>query len=247
MKMTNSKMNCLMLLLFAAWLVTLFPVFTTESEAASTEKKYGDEKKVDPPQAPAKPQTPQEFFLAAIKAFQAGNSHNAEAYCLKAIAMKPRFADAHYLLGKIYLYRAAEKNRLEIRNFGVNSPETNYVRRYLKGREELLRAHSEFDIVVQIQPKAADAWLNLGICEDNLGNDDAGIKAYRKAIELSPLTTIARDAHNNLGLTLQTKGDSKGALKAFQMALRIDPTFSPSRINMKRLIAKFPKLKKEIE
>ncbi len=247
MKILDLKIKSLFFLLVAACLATLFPVFTTASDAASTEKKYGDEKKVDRPQAPARPETPKEFFMAAIEAFQAGNSHNAEAYCLKAIAMKPQFADAHYLLGKIFLYRAAEKNRLEIRNFGVNSPETNYVRRYLKGREELLRAHSEFDIVVQIQPKAADAWLNLGICEDNLGNDDAGIKAYKKAIELGPLTTIARDAHNNLGLTLQTKGDSKGALKAFQMALRIDPTFSPTRINMKRLIAKFPKLKKDIE
>ncbi len=222
------------------------PFGLVKAEAANTESKYGDEKKSDPAITKAKPETPREYFMAAIEAFQAGDSRNAEKHCLQAVSMQPRFADAHYLLGKIYLYRGAEKNRLEIRNFGVDSPEANYVRRYVKGRDELMRARSEFEIVIQIQPKAADAWLNLGICQDNLGNDDAGIKAYRKAIELGPLTTIARDAYNNLGLALQANGDSEAALSAFQKALQIDPTFSPTRINMNRLIGKYPKLKKKL-
>ncbi len=215
--------------------------------AASTEKKYTDPDK-DEEAAPKKePETAREFFLAAIKAFQSGDSRNAELHCQKAVSLESRYSDAHYLLGKIYLYRGAEKNRLEIRDFGIDSPETNYVRRYLKGRDELLRARSEFEIVTQIEPKAADAWLNLGICDDNLGNEEAGIKAYKKAVELGPMTTIARDAYNNLGLAQQAQGDAEAALASFQNALRIDPTFSPTRINLNRLLAKYPKLKKKMK
>ncbi|MCZ7585814.1 MAG: tetratricopeptide repeat protein [Deltaproteobacteria bacterium] len=142
------------------------------------------------------------------------------------------------------MFRGAEKNRLEIRNFGVDSPETNYVKRYIHGRDELALAKSEFEIVTRLNPNIAEAWLNLGIAEDNLGNEDAGVEAYKNAIRMSPQTPIARDAYNNLGLLLQAEGKPEEALEAYQSALAIDPTFSPTRINLNKLTTANPKLKK---
>lgn len=213
------------------------------AHAAKTESKYGP----DPSPTPesSTPQTAQDFFVAAVEAFRKGDSRNAEFSVKQSISMDPRNPDYHYLLGKIFLFRAAEKNRLEIRDYGVDSPETNYVQRYVKGREELELAKSSFEIVTKLQPGAADAWLNLGTCEDNLGNEDAAATAFRHAVSLAPFSTTARDAYNNLGLLYQAANKPAEALSAYEDALRIDPTFTPTRVNLQKLLAKNPKLKKD--
>jgi Tfp pilus assembly protein PilF len=216
------------------------------SEAASTESKYSSPTPANAV-APKEPETAEEFFQAAVEAFRRGDSRAAENDARTAISFDSHVADFHYLLGKIYLYRGAEKNRLEIRNSGADSPETNYVKRYVRGRDELVLAKSEFEVVVRLDPKNAEGWLNLAICDDNLGNEDAGIESYKKAVSVAPYGLTARDAYNNLGLVYQADGKAEDALEAYRSALRIDPTFSATRLNLNRLLAANPKLKKKME
>ncbi|MCC6156619.1 MAG: tetratricopeptide repeat protein [Deltaproteobacteria bacterium] len=212
------------------------------ARAASVESKYG----TTPAPTPevAAPETAADHFAVAVEAFRKGDSRNAEQSVRNALSLDPKNPDYHYLLGKIYLFRAAEKNRLEIRNDGTDSPETKYVKRYVKGREELELAKSSFEVVTKLQAQAADAWLNLGTCEDNLGNEDAAVVAFEQAIRLAPATMTARDANNNLGLLQRSENRPELAYAAFQAALAIDPTFLPARVNVQRLLEKYPKLKK---
>ncbi len=212
------------------------------AQAASVESKYGATP-VPTPEV-ATPETAADHFAIAVEAFRKGDSRNAEQSVRNALSLDPKNPDYHYLLGKIYLFRAAEKNRLEIRNDGTDSPETKYVKRYVKGREELELAKSSFEVVTKLQAHAADAWLNLGTCEDNLGNEDAAVAAFEQAIRLAPATTTARDASNNLGLLHRSENRPELAYAAFQAALAIDPTFLPARVNVQRLLEKYPKLKK---
>ncbi|MCB9479573.1 MAG: tetratricopeptide repeat protein [Deltaproteobacteria bacterium] len=214
-----------------------------EKYAARTESKY--DQTTPTPEPTNEPKTPRDFFELAVKAFRVGDSRNAEIYCQQAINRDKHYADAHYLLGQVYLFRAAEKNRLEIKNSGFESAQNKYVKQYLKGIDELELAKKQFQIVIQLQPKAVDAYLNLGVATDNLGEEEEAKKAYLKAIELKPYSTTARDAHNNLGLIYQTDGDVEKAAEQYREALRIDATFSASRVNLNRLLEKYPKLKKD--
>ncbi|MBZ0272931.1 tetratricopeptide repeat protein [bacterium] len=213
--------------------------------AARTDNKYGKNDPTPAPTPDTRPMTTEEFFGEAVGAFQIGDLRRAEEATRAAISLDPRNPEYHYLLGRVHLYRAAEENRLEIRSWGVEAPASKYVKAYVKGRDRLIAAKNEFETVTKLAPQNASGWLNLGTCQDNLGQEDEAIASYLKAIELSPYSEIARDANNNLGLVYQAEGQKEEALRAYESALRIDPTFAPTRGNMERLLEANPKLKKK--
>ena len=194
-----------------------------------------------PPQASAS--TPQGYFEHARLAFEKNDLDATIFNCRMALSMKSDFVDAHYMLGKAYLFRAAGKNRLSVRDFGLGTPETRYLKQYVKGREDLQQAIKHFEQAVRLVPDDIDAMLNLAIAQDNYGKDNEAIKTYEKTIALDPISTHARDAYNNLGLVYASQENFKQAKKAYEGALKIDPTFSPSKLNLQRLLKIRPEMK----
>lgn len=178
----------------------------------------------------------QEYFLKAHEAFGQNDLDKAILNCRLAISINPDFVDAHYMLGKAYLFNAAKANRLSIRNWGVGSPETRYLRQYVNGRSDLRKAIKHFKIAIKLNPDDNDAYLNLAIAQDNYGQEDEAIKNYNTAITLDPISTQARDAWNNLGLLYVSTNKHKLAIKAYKSALKIDPNFIPAKLNLQRLM-----------
>ena len=188
------------------------------------------------------PKTAEDFFQLAVGRFQLGDLAGAERNARTAMALQNRFLDAHYLLGRVMLFRAAEKNRVLIENRGADSAVLPVTDKWTEGGPELQEATSQFRTVIQLDPTNRDAWLLLATCLDNMGEDDDAINAYQQTINLDPSKPTARDAHNNLGLLLMARKDYKGAKSHFDSALAIDPTFNPSRMNLEKLKKKAPKL-----
>ncbi len=190
------------------------------------------------------PTTPQGFFLQAKNAFEKNDLDAAIFNCRMAISMKPDFIDAHYMLGKAYLIRAAKKNRLPVKTYGISSPETRYLKEYVQGRDDLQNAIKHFKETIRLNPEDIDSMLNLAIAQDNFGKEEEAIKMYETTIKFDPISTHARDAYNNLGLLYSARENFKKAKKCYEESLKIDPNFVPAKMNLQRLINLEPKLKK---
>ena len=189
------------------------------------------------------PTTAQDYFTQAREAFAKNDLDAAIFNGRMAISMKPDFLDAHYMLGKAYLLRAAKANRLAVRDYGMGSPQTRYLKQYVKGRSDLTKAIQQFEAAIALSPKDIDAMLNLAIAQDNLGKEKEAIKTYEKTIELDPVGTHARDAYSNMGLAYASLEKYKKAKASYEAALKIDPTFTPAKLNLQRLMTLKPKLK----
>lgn len=190
----------------------------------------------------ATPKTAEEYFQLAVGCFQLGDLAGAERHVRTSMALQTRFLEAHYLLGRIMLFRAAEKNKVLIENRGSDSSVLPVTEKWKDGEPELQVAASQFRTVIQLDPANRDAWLLLATCLDNMGSDDEAVNAYQQTINLDPIAPTARDAHNNLGLLWMGRKDYKNAKAEFDAALAIDPTFNPARLNMEKLKKKAPKL-----
>jgi Tfp pilus assembly protein PilF len=188
--------------------------------------------------APGKqPETAKDYFDLAVKRFQLGDLAGAERQARTAIALQSKYPEAHYLLGRILLFRAAEKNKLLIENRGSDGSIVPMERKWAAGEAELQEAVGQFRIVIKLDAKNTDAWLLLATTLDNLDQPDEAESAYKQTISLDPLTPNARDAHNNLGLLYQKQKKFKEAKEEYELALSIDPAFGPARLNLDKLKA----------
>jgi protein O-GlcNAc transferase len=83
--------------------------------------------------------------------------------------------------------------------------------------------------VLELRPGFAEAHNNLGVALKDLGQLDAALASYRKAVELKPNYA---EAHNNLGTVLQTLGQPDAALSSYRRAVEIEPDFAEAHFNL---------------
>ena len=133
------------------------------------------------------------------------NDYNAAIPPLqKFIAEKPDVAYAHFQLA--YAYTA------------------------LKQTDE---ARPEYEKCVALDPKMAEAQLNLGILL--LEKDAAAVAPLSKAVELLPSQSRPRYL---LGLAQERSGDMKGAAESFEGATRLDPKDGEALLELGRIYIK---------
>jgi Tfp pilus assembly protein PilF len=194
------------------------------------------------PAATPAPQSAEDFFELAVTRFQNGDLAGSERHLRTAIGLQSRFAEAHYLLARVQVFRAAQKNKLLIENRGTGSAQLPKAGQWTEGHNDLQAAVSECRTVIGLQPSNTDAWLLLATALDNMGQDEEAENAYKQTINLNPASQNARDAHNNYGLLLVTKKRWSEAKGQFDEALALDPAFGPARLNLEKLKEKRPKL-----
>lgn len=188
------------------------------------------------------PQSASNFFELAVERFKAGDLAAAERHVRTVIALENRNAEAQYLLGRILLFKAAQKNKLLIENRGFGSSILPADSVWKEGQNELQEAATQFRIVIRLDPTNASAWLLLATTLDNMGQDEEALNAYKQTINIDPTAPTARDAYNNIGLLYKVQKKYKEAKNAYEAALRIDPTFQPARINLEKLKELKPRL-----
>ena len=90
-------------------------------------------------------------------------------------------------------------------------------------------ASEAFEKVIQINPKYADGFNNLGVVLQNQGKLDEAIKAYKSALSLKPEYA---DAHNNMANALKNQSKLNEAIKAYKKAVNFRPDYPEAYFNM---------------
>ena len=141
----------------------------------------------------------------ARKEIDAQNYQAAIEPLQKVLAEKDDFAYAHFELG--YAYTALEKTK---------------------------EARAEYERALQLDPKMAEAALNLGIL---LLNEEpaAAVRPLEKAVELLPAESRPRVL---LGLAYEKSGESEPAARAYLGALALDPKDGETSMRLARLYAR---------
>ena len=132
---------------------------------------------------------------------------------------------------------ALEKNNFEaeippLQKFIVEKPDVAFAHFQLAYAYTALKrvddAQAEYEKCISLDPKMAEAYLNLGILL--LRKDPAqAVPSLRKAVELLPSQSRPR---NLLGTAQERSGDLQGAAESFDGAANLDPKDIDSLIHL---------------
>ncbi len=90
------------------------------------------------------------------------------------------------------------------------------------------KAISYYKDVIKSDPTCTDAYMNIGICYDHLGDYSSAIDFFDMALELYPLYP---KAWSNKAITYQHMGDIDEALSCFDKAIDLDKNYSLAYYN----------------
>ncbi len=151
----------------------------------------------------------------------------------KSIALNEldRFDEAYECLERITEINPEKKKLLA----GVRKkPEIQRCDKLMEDAEILVadqqyeKAISNYKEVIKSDPTCTDAYMNIGICYDNLGDSSSAIDFFDMALELYPLYP---KAWLNKAITYQHMGDIGDALKCFDKAIDLNKNYSLAYYN----------------
>jgi len=96
-------------------------------------------------------------------------------------------------------------------------------------KAKLQKALQQSDFLLQKFPKSALLYNIQGAIFKGLGQLDASVEAYKKAIDIKP---DYAEAYNNMGVSLREQGTLEEALEAHKKALDINPDYAEAYNNM---------------
>jgi Flp pilus assembly protein TadD len=98
---------------------------------------------------------------------------------------------------------------------------------------DLELAYARIALALEYNPRFTEAWVNLGLVEQQRGHLDLAKRDYVKARDLNP---DLPSPHHALGVLAETTGHTEEAERDYRVALKVDPGFAPARINLARLL-----------
>jgi len=100
-------------------------------------------------------------------------------------------------------------------------------------------AAEEFKMAVEIDPKFADGYYNLGKVYSQIKDYDQALASYKKAIELEP---DSPRYHYNMAIVYGLKGMSADSEREYLAAISLDPYYDKAHNNLGALYVKTDKL-----
>lgn len=95
------------------------------------------------------------------------------------------------------------------------------------------KAKKNYEKALAVHGENATAWANLGLCDDQLGDQAKALECYDKTLEYNPWH---KHALVNKGFMLAKKKRFKEALKCFEEAIQADPDFQVASDNRQRVL-----------
>jgi Flp pilus assembly protein TadD len=92
-------------------------------------------------------------------------------------------------------------------------------------------AYARLGAALEYNPRFTEAWVNLGLVEEQRGNFDLARRDFTKARDLNP---DLPQPHHALGILADAEGHAEFAEKYYRAALKVDPGFAPARVNLAR-------------
>ncbi len=143
--------------------------------------------------------TSQAYFIKGYAYKEKGDSTKAVTQFLKTIEVNPEHFEAYMQLGLMFSNRKS-KNAIDYFNSALN-----------------------------LKPKSIEAYYALGMFQQENGNPDAAIKAYKSIITID---TKYKAAYYNIGyIYLEYKKDFKEALNYFGDAIKTDNDYAEAYYN----------------
>lgn len=106
------------------------------------------------------------------------------------------------------------------------------------------KAKKTFQKALDIDPKFAFAWDNLGLSYRQLGDYDKAIECYQKSLEIDPYGTLPLQ---NIAVAYEYKKEWNNALKAYQRLAEIDENNPETYYGMGRIYALQEELEKALD
>jgi Flp pilus assembly protein TadD/mono/diheme cytochrome c family protein len=144
----------------------------------------------------------------------------------------------HRGLGLAYLRAGqiddAVSHLREAARLGGASADDTAIVHYSLGNAEAARGNrreaiAEFERAIEVRPRFAEAYNNLGVMLQSEGRLDAATELYRQALSIKPAYA---EAHNNLGVMLQAQGKLDEAIAHFREAVRLNPSYALAQENL---------------
>jgi tetratricopeptide (TPR) repeat protein len=168
----------------------------------------------------------------------------------RACELSPHYGAAHYALASAYRdlgqtaqasehFALHQKDSLTrpslddplldaVMELNVGSTEPMKKATNFEAEGQLEQAAVEYERALKINPKLANANVNLIIIYAKLGQVEKAEKRYRLAVEINP--NLA-EAHYNFGVLLTKQARYEEAASAFQRSLEINPFYAESHHN----------------
>ena len=90
----------------------------------------------------------------------------------------------------------------------------------LQSQGKHLQALERYRQVLEIDPRRADAWNNVGVMLAEVGQPEQAVLAFREALKIDPLYSMA---HYNLADSLEALDQSEAALRHWREYLKLRP------------------------
>jgi Tfp pilus assembly protein PilF len=98
--------------------------------------------------------------------------------------------------------------------------------------EDYKKALPYFKEAIKKKPRYAEAYFQIGYCNEHLGRYTEAIEAYKQAIRIKP---DFAEAHCNLGVAYSGLGRYTEAVEACKEAIRIKPDYAELHYNLGRV------------
>lgn len=168
------------------------------------------------------PEASEKRYLLGADYYGKGLVAPALEELLKAVELNGDNADAHNLLGIVYLRKAVETEDLATRSQCLRGEALELEKQ--GSNADFAKAEKEFRTAVRIRPDFSEAHNNLAVVAQHFGKFDEAITSGEKALS----NIVYREpwaAQGNLGQAYLAKGDLIRAAAALRKALFDAPKF----------------------
>jgi protein O-GlcNAc transferase len=179
--------------------------------------------------APAADETPDELVRRAFPLHQGGDVATAEALYRRILVLDPRYADAHYLLGRVAQDRGQYETAIGHVREAIrwNDRDVHFHRtlgelHFRLGQWQESVTH--YSDAARLEPNDLDAWNNLGCAYQKLGRLAEATRCFEQAAAISQ---DSPGAVNNVALSLQDRGRIEEAIPGFRRAHALGPDDLP--------------------
>jgi Tfp pilus assembly protein PilF len=185
-----------------------------------------------PAQSRINPEASYKRFLLGADYFNKGLVEPALEELLKAVELNPDNADAHNMLGLVFLRRGAESEELSIRNQCLKGEELRLEKQTTD--EHFKKAEEQFGKAIALKKDFSEARNNLAVVYIHFGRYDDAIQLETQALAnivyREPFT-----AEGNLGWAYLEKHDFARAAKELRQALFEQPKFCVGRYRLAKV------------
>lgn len=173
----------------------------------------------------ALPENPVALQLLGVIAYQVGDMRSAFDLISEAVAIDPKYAEAHFHLGLVckalgHFDEAIESYRRSIALNPGHPQAHNNLANTFQAVGFFDKAAESYRKALSFDPNYVNALSNLGVVLAKLRLPDEAVQSCQQAVQLDPKNA---DVHSNLGFVFLEFGKPEDAISCFRTALAIEP------------------------